>query len=331
MARWLEGSALLTIILLLFISLAGSGCAEDDEVKPVINELELASYWAPVWYQDTDEAGPGADYITNFDFDGDWNGANNWENQPDYPLPGYIYYWTMETDTNWFIGYADFHPRDWTYVTLFDTQHENDMEGCLLVIMKDGSSYGEFLLMITVAHWDFYSYTDSDKSPSAKVTDGHERIKGDVQFEGHHPYVYIDAKGHGVYGDRRWEEQGFPGGDGMIYIYTGIAEEPEKEQQECGYDLKHINQLWELRDSNDHPDTFCEFGVFRGDLTPGVANMVENSAKAPWGWDDETVIINGIKISEGDGEVYAPHFYTDPAYMVDYYHDGLGDFSHSYL
>ena len=283
--------------------------------------LDLAAYWAPVWYQDTDDTNPDADYVTNFDFDGDWSGANNWENQPAYPLPAYIYYWIIGTETHWFIGYADFHPRDWTDFPLFDTQHENDMEGCLLVIARDGSIYGQFLLMVTVAHWDFYSYKDHDALSSANVTNGHETIDGDVQFEGHHPLVYIEAKGHGVYGDRRWEENDFPGGDGVIYRYTGVAEEPESgNDRNVGYVLKDIDELWDLRNSTEHPDTFYQFGTFRGDMTSGVPNMVENAANAPWGWDDWN-----------DGDVDDPDFFIDPAYLVDYYHDRLGDFSHSYV
>jgi hypothetical protein len=299
---------------------------------PPITDLDLAAYWAPIWYQDTDDTDPDADYITNFDFDSDWDGANNWENQPTYPLPGYVYYWIMETDTHWFIGYADFHPRDWTDFPLFDTQHENDMEGCLLVIEKNGLTHGQFLLMVTVAHSDFHSYKDYDTLPSASVSDGHETIDGDVQFDGHHPYVYVEAEGHGVYGDKRWEENDFPGGDGVIYRYAGVAEEPESgNDRNVTYALRHIDELWDLRNPDEHPNTFDQFGTFRGDITPDVPNMVENAANAPWGWDDVTVVVGGIVISEGDGEVYAPDFFTDPAYLVDYYHNGLGDFSHSYV
>ena len=335
MPRWVKGSAVLVLALLLAGILAVCGCAggdKDDETHPIITEFELAAYWAPVWYQDTDDADPSADYITSFDFDGDWDGTNNWENQPDYPLPGYIYYWTMETQTHWFIGYADFHPRDWTDLPLFDTQHENDMEGCMLVIAKNDSTYGQFLLMVTVAHWDFYSYKDYDSSPSDSVSDGHETIYGDAEFEGHHPYIYVEAKGHGVYGDKRWEENGFPSGDGIIYRYTGVAEEPEDgNDRDVGYALKHINQLWDLRNADEHPDTFYQFGTFRGDITPDEPNMSENAANAPWGWDDKAVKVFGITISESDGEVNAPDFFLDPAYLVDYYHEGLGDFSRTYL
>ena len=116
--------------------------------------FELAENWAPVWYQDTDSDDYDADYITNFNFDGNWNGTDNWENQPGYTLNANIYYWVVETETHWFIGYADFHPRDWKVMG----HHENDMEACLLVVNRDGSTYGEIISMITIAHLDFYSY-----------------------------------------------------------------------------------------------------------------------------------------------------------------------------
>ncbi len=281
------------------------------EAATTIGDLELAEYWAPVWYQDTDSSDYDADYITNFDFDDNWTGTDNWENQPNFTLKAYIYYWVVETETHWFIGYADFHPRDWSDIPL-DPQHENDMEGSLLVIKKDGSTYGQFLLMLTIAHLDFYSYKDYNTSPSKDVTDGHETIDGDVQFyQGHHPYIYVEAKGHGVYGDKRWETNDFPGGDGVVYYYTGTAEEPSGgNDRNVGYALKSIDELWSRR--YDYTDTFDSFGAFKGDST--------SKANAPWGWDDWD-----------DGEVFAPDFFMDPAYLVDYYHDGLGTFSSSYI
>lgn len=33
-----------------------------------ISDLELATYWAPVWYQDTDSTDCAADYINKFRF-----------------------------------------------------------------------------------------------------------------------------------------------------------------------------------------------------------------------------------------------------------------------
>jgi len=274
---------------------------------------QLAVYWAPVLFQDIDYDDYRADYITNFDFDGDWNPLNNWENMPDYELKAYVYYWVVETTSHWFLGYTLFHPRDWSDdITAPFDQHENDMEGCLLVIAKGHWGYGEFVLMMTRAHENFYSYKDYDNSPSNEVTDGHEDIDGDVEFEEHHPYIYIKAEGHAVYGDLRWEVKDFPSGDGVVYRYTGNAGEPrDSNNRNVEYDLIYIGDLWDKRNDTD---LFYEFGTFWGD------DWGENKADAPWGWDDKD-----------DGEVYADQFFIDPAYVVDYYHDGLGNFSHDYI
>ncbi|MFC1946436.1 DUF3221 domain-containing protein [Chloroflexota bacterium] len=274
---------------------------------------QLAEYWAPVWWQDTDEDDFRADYITNIDFDGDWDTLNNWENFPNFELKAYIYYWVVETLTHWFIGYADYHPRDWSDdITAPLDQHENDMEGCLLVIKKAGGRFGQFVLVLTRAHEHFYSYKDYDDPVSKLVIDGNEDIDGDVEFDGHNLHIYVGAEGHAVYGDRRWEDKGFPSDDGVVYRYTGQAEEPENgNDRNVGYDLIYISDLWEKR--NDI-ELFPEFGVFSGD------NHGENKAHAPWRWDDKD-----------DGKVRADQLFTDPAYLVEYYHDGLGDFSYIYV
>jgi hypothetical protein len=277
------------------------------------SHFQLAEYWAPIWWQDTDDDAFRADYITNFNFDGDWNPTNNWNNLPNFELKAYIYYWIVETTTHWFIGYADFHPRDWSDdITALLDQHENDMEGCILVIQKNHRSYGQFILMITRVHENFYSYTDNDSLPSSNIRNGNEDIDGDVEFESYHPYIYIKAEGHAVYGDLRWEHNDFPGGDGVIYRYTGQAEEPDNgNDRNVGYDLINIDELWTKRYD---PEIFYQFGIFKGD------DWGNNKAKAPWGWDDKD-----------DGEVYTDQFFTDPAYLVDYYHEGFGDFSHDYV
>jgi hypothetical protein len=281
------------------------------QIKPT--HRQLAEYWAPIWWQDTDNDDFRADYITNFNFDGDWDPSNNWDNLPHFVLKAYVYYWVVETTTHWFIGYATFHPRDWSDdITAFIDQHENDMEGCLLVIQKSERSYGQFILLITRAHDNFYSYIDDDISPSNNVRQGNEDIDGDVQFESYHPYIYVKAEGHAVYGDLRWENDDFPGGDGVVYRYMVQAMEPNNgNDRNVGYELVNIDDLWTKRYD---PDIFYEFGVFKGD------DWGNNKAHAPWGWDDKD-----------DGEVSVDQFFVDPAYLVAYYHGGLGDFSHDYI
>ena len=43
------------------------------------SDFEIAFAHAPVHYQDTDDSRPKADYITLFNYDGDWRANNNWD------------------------------------------------------------------------------------------------------------------------------------------------------------------------------------------------------------------------------------------------------------
>src|SRR5207344_699808 len=72
------------------------------------------------------------------------------------------YYSVVETSTHWFIVYMFFHPRDWSDSFFeFDTEHENDSEGLLVSVQRDGSQYGVLKSIVTVAHKDFFSYVPS--------------------------------------------------------------------------------------------------------------------------------------------------------------------------
>jgi hypothetical protein len=75
---------------------------------------DVAMRFAPLFYQALGDK-PRSDYLTNFDFDGDWRGDNNWVNSDDskYSLKAFIYYSVAETTTHYFIHYAVFHPRDY--------------------------------------------------------------------------------------------------------------------------------------------------------------------------------------------------------------------------
>ena len=130
------------------------------------------------------------DYITNFDFDGDWHGDNNWEHAADtrYPMKAYVYYSVSETPTHYFIHYAAFHPRDWkggektgrflsgtirNGTTVGGTigargvlddlvlSHENDLEGCLVVAAKHGARLesARVVLVETMAHNQYLRFT----------------------------------------------------------------------------------------------------------------------------------------------------------------------------
>ncbi|UOQ71565.1 hypothetical protein [Hymenobacter cellulosilyticus] len=165
-------------------------------------KASLALRWAPVHYQDTDVTGDHGlsgkgDYITAINFDGDWSGTNNWNNLASRAATAHGYYSVVETGTHWFITYAFFHPRDWTdNVLLYNIdEHENDLEGLLAVVRKDGSTYGNLQGIVTVAHSDFYSFVPAGSPLQANQED----VDGSLTMEqfngGLHPVTAQEAKG----------------------------------------------------------------------------------------------------------------------------------------
>ena len=150
---------------------------------------EIAAAFAPVFYQGLGD-NARADYITNFDFDGDWRGDNNWANADDkrFPLRAYVYYAVSETPTHFLVHYALFHPRDYKGggtkgVILSEAikegarmggrydptglsseavlAHENDMEGCLVVAAKSGGDdpkNARVVYVETLGHDRFQKY-----------------------------------------------------------------------------------------------------------------------------------------------------------------------------
>jgi hypothetical protein len=254
----------------------------------------LALRWAPIHYQDVDQTGTHAlggasDYITRYDYDGDLNGRNNWDNagNANFPKSAHGYYSVVETSTHWFIVYLFFHPRDWTD-TFFDTEHENDSEGLLLTIARDGSTYGALRSAVTVAHTDFFSYVPS----GGNWTSGHESVDGTLQlatFAGAgHPVTAQQAKGHGLKARPYYDIVG----DGIIY-YPSLttAEVPSNpDHRNVLYKLVDIFQPGGLWDNRSLASLFASFGSFAGDTTGGCGSGAigcnTNAANAPWGWDD---------------------------------------------
>jgi len=275
---------------------------------------ELASYWAPDFYQDThDTHGHASDYVTSFNYDGDWSGLNNWENLYNYPLAANVYYQVVETGTHWFISYYTFHPRD--DGPLAADRHENDLEGCLLVVRKDGSTYGSFQLMETQAHNQIYQYTND-----GSITNGSDNIDGGVRFRDSHPGVFIQPNGQspwGGHGVHAWDGSGAPGGDGIVYYHGDRADVPTSGAGNYAnwysYKLLSVDELWDRRNWVDG-NTFASWGAFAGDT------YEQNSAKAPWGWDDPD-----------DGPTFTGDWFADPAHMVDTHLNNLGTFSHQYV
>jgi hypothetical protein len=315
----------------------------DCEVPPSgPTHLELAEAWAPVWFHDTDDTSYASDYITAFDFDGDTVSHNNWENvfTPAADLSAVIYWSVIETLTHWYILYADFHPRDWTencdpLLPFLEPCHENDMEGAMVMVKKDDSQWGAFVLLVTEAHNLLHVFRN-DPAITAKATEHLEGVG--VSFEAtRHPKLYVESKGHGVCAlgfdgpDHCQHPVGegdnpFPGGDGIVYRFKGQAEVPSGgNDQDVGYALVSLyDTIWQQRDSVcDGGCTFDGTFDYEGTSLPKAFDgdtWGEDKANPPWAWDDPD-----------DGPVYRGDFFFRPASAVNTWVDVPGALSMTYV
>jgi len=297
--------------------------------RAAVSPAALALRWAPIHYQDVDPTGSHAlggrsDYITRVDFDGDLDGRDNWEaaGQPGASFAAHAYYSVAETATHWYVTYLFFHPRDWVDHPFFETEHENDGEGVLLAIEKDGSPYGVLRAAVTVAHSQFYSYTPAGST----WTGGRETVDGTLRtaISPHdglaHPVTAQESKGHGL---KAWPQYDIAGGDGIVYHPSTTAETPsgpnDRDVRYALVDLFAPGGLWAQR---ANPALFAHLGTFAGDDSgdcgSGTWDCTVDSANAPWGWDDPDDL-------PGRGEIA-----TDPAKLSAEYFTVPGGLSRAY-
>jgi hypothetical protein len=263
--------ALIVLILAIATSLTS------DVIVPGRVQLDrkIAAEFAPVFYQGLGEY-PRADYITNFDFDGDWKGDNNWKNLDDTSLTlrAWVYYSVVETTTHYFVHYAVFHPRDYkgglaasqalsTAIQIglerlgrdptggladdVALSHENDFEGCLLVAAKQGTEPSDASVeyIETMAHNRYLRYrTSSSRSGIGEMID----------LEGNHPLIFIEPRGHGMLkypGPRQVES--------IKYIFAGRADVSDKVEraEAVGYDIVPLLDSFWKRAVAGKGDTFA--------------------------------------------------------------------------
>ncbi|MBZ0253659.1 MAG: hypothetical protein K8I02_10000, partial [Candidatus Methylomirabilis sp.] len=284
-------------------------------------ELEFAYHWAPILFQDTAQQGSNIspDFISRVDFDGDFRANNNWNNQPNFPHPAYVYYDLIETETYWFLAYSFFHPRDWEQICLPGICHENDMEQMRAIIQKDGSEFGALRVVDLQAHGDIHSYVPG----GSPVGSGTESIDGTLSFEGTHPRLYLEAHGHGPQNcDSRCTS--FPGGDGVVYRPHGVAEvPPTPDEPDIGYALlSGYSELWTRRKQIGDDLLWKNAFVYQGARLGTVGRCIGGELTGddyggagvpPWGYD-------GDQVNPGD-------FWIDAAYTaaVWYAMPGEGD------
>ena len=223
-----------------------SGSSEPVSLPAYCSEnldREIAAAFAPIFYQSLGTH-PRYDYITNFDFDRDWRGDNNWANAADtrFPLRAYVYYSVAETETHFFIAYAVFHPRDYkggkvrgrilsraieigvSALGRFDPTgraaeatlaHENDLEGGLVVAEKRGNRPQDARVRFveTLAHNRFLKYEPRPDTERDGI--GSVRLSGGRRAE-----LFIEPRGHGIHAHKPGKSNKRTK-DLLVYKYTG--------------------------------------------------------------------------------------------------------------
>ena len=302
------------VVCFLLVGCGASTSMPPTEPQPSASHEELARHYAPVIHQGV---ASNQDFITAADFDGDWIGNNNWENQSTGDLSAHVYYSVAETETHWFLFYSLFHPRDYTRdpCESSDGCHENDMESLQVVVAKDGTSFGRLLVVETLAHSHIYLYV-ADQSVKGNALP----VKASARIEGDRPVVYVETYGHGIYGQRKILVP-----HAVIYRVGEQAETPEGLQDsDVSYQLVPIYEtLWAHRDEIGPGQAFDQPFNYRGHILPATfdgQNYGEDKANTPWGYNQET----GDALSRGD-------FFLDPAKALAYHVSFGADFSLEYV
>ncbi len=262
----------------------------------------LAEHYAPFVAQETWFT-PKADFITRFNFDGDWKGDDNWDDMEIGTSQAYVYYTALETQTHWFVIYNFYHPRDYSDRCVAGTCHENDNEGIILTIAKDGSRFGHVRVMETLAHNNIYDFVSG-----SGIRKGAHDIDGAIDFvDESHPVIFIESGGHGIFGSqsnhsRLKNKVEFTAGTGVTFRYKGVAERPRHpNDRDVGYALLPIYQEWWTKMREGDPTgrimfddffAYTPYGNRPASSLPRIAGAflgrkeASNKARPFWGWFD---------------------------------------------
>lgn len=323
---------------------------------------EIAERFAPILYKR--QAGTPEehryDYPTNFDFDGDWVGNNNWQNAGDtrYKLWSYVYYSVIEGEDHYYIHYALFHPRDWSvvekaYTNILDKlqdkykeiigekarkevefNHENDLEGALVIVDKWAEGGPAVIAAETVAHNHLLRWV-TPEGRDLRVTSAEQPKR--LRLDNGRPVLYVESQKHGVHG---WQdEKGTEAEPILVMRYGKPMEFSQVKDGEATYELVSIYKTWwkygrETREPNttfgtvvDFSDSFCavsgarrpacELGKVGGAIRGDYARP--NASNAPWNW-----------IDLDDKELTPGAWFFDPAYILRR-HFGQFDSKEKYL
>jgi hypothetical protein len=286
-----------------------------------LSSFDLAFHWAPVHYQDVNKkSGTGlkgrSDYIVAFDYDGDFNGRNNWDNmQPSSTNPqAHMYFSVSESDSHWFVYYVAYHPRDWA--AGIAQEHENDGEGCILLVRKDGTQFGVLETVTTVFHAQWRSYRAQSyigRGPNNPETP--QLIQTELFGGVARPRTYQEPQGHGFIGCTA-SSNCVRADDGIRYVPSAVAGVPpltipDGQQVTVGYSLIDMTSLTSRR--YDAP-TFVNSNAFAGDSSgscgEGFSTCADNAATGIWSQSDERTNFDDGSLPGEDPAAFMSGWYT---------------------
>jgi len=301
------------------------------------------------------------DYPTNFDFDKDWVGDNNWEHagDPQFKLWSFVYYSVIESEDHYFIHYALFHPRDWSlaepsysgvldaiqeqYKDIFgqktreevEFNHENDLEGVLVIVNKRAEGGPRVVALETVAH-NRLPRALADDATYLRTTNSKEPFP--LNAEDGRPLLYVESQKHGILPLTSQVPE--PDSPIVVFRYGKTVEFAQaKGKSETTYELVSLPKtLWvqarkatepnaTFATTYDFADRFCQVAGARrpacelgpiGEAFNGKYGR-PNSAKAPWGWVDKD-----------DPQLPQGAWFFDPIFILKR-HFGLFDTRERYL
>jgi hypothetical protein len=230
----------------------------------------LAGKYAPLLYQATNTESPQYDYLTRFDFDGDWVAENNVisvKNASKFEAS--LYYSVTETKSHFFITYSFFYP--YRFAEEEDDRFGNDVSGGLVVVRK----IDEAPLAV-----ETYFKKDNDERSFSFVTEESGLVTAgktftDFHFDGLYPAatLFPDGRYVGYLSSRKhesclWldENNGFLDGcilnagvknsmqkieyvfkDGMVDALSKEGGKYPQAKQSVGYGLVHLLDSWWVR------------------------------------------------------------------------------------
>ena len=310
---------------------------------------DLAAKYAPIITQATDEESPHYDYITSFNFDGNWDGADNKQHiqVSAGKVPSVVYYDVVQTQSHTFISYLFFYPfRD---AENTDHRFDNDASGAMVVLTRHPE--------VPVAVETWYKYQSDEQShafvttESGIVPDGesaesyrvnklfaqadlfpNDRFQGYLTSHGHQSCLW-DWEGTGTvvsYCKLSAAQKTQLESHHIQYVYKGVAEELVKQndafpvvKDDVGYELVSIvGELWPRR-REEGLVAGSEMSYTPPDTRPGgglkfgksfVSSMDGDFGRPPWAWKWKPAgVIPYYELPRGT-------WFLDPAWYVSRRH-----------